>query len=64
MILNADAKALEWICINWFSQDNVGREEILAQVDQHTVNAERFGLPDRRIALSEGSSTGILANLP
>ena len=24
--------------------------EIVGQVDQHTLNAERFGLPDRRIA--------------
>ena len=50
MFLQGDAKGLEWVCINWFAQDPVGMHEIVNGVDQHTINAERFGLPDRRIA--------------
>ena len=48
--LNADARGLEWVGINFFAQDPVGMEEIIGKVDQHTLNAERFGLPERRIA--------------
>lgn len=50
ILLNGDAKGLEWVAINWFSQDPIGLEEIRTKVDQHTLNAERFGLPERRIA--------------
>ena len=50
MILNADAKQLEWVCAAYLSQDSVAIKEILGQTDQHTDNQERFGLPSRLIA--------------
>ena len=50
MLLNADAKQLEWICASFLSQDEVAIKEILNNVDQHTDNQTRFGLPSRLIA--------------
>jgi DNA polymerase I-like protein with 3'-5' exonuclease and polymerase domains len=50
MIVNADARALEWICIAFLSKDEVAYEEIWNNVDQHTSNQQRFGLPSRLIA--------------
>jgi DNA polymerase I-like protein with 3'-5' exonuclease and polymerase domains len=50
MLLNADAKQLEWICATYLSQDKVAIDEINNQVDQHADNQERFGLPSRLIA--------------
>tara|TARA_B110000503_G_C7133835_1_gene407963 strand:+ start:28 stop:738 length:711 start_codon:yes stop_codon:yes gene_type:complete len=50
MLLNADAKQLEWICAAYLSQDAVAIKEILDEVDQHTDNQTRFGLPTRLIA--------------
>ena len=50
MLVNVDAKALEWICAAYLSKDKVAYEEIKAEVDQHTVNQIRFGLPTRHIA--------------
>ena len=47
MLLNADAKQLEWICATYLSQDKVAIDEINNQVDQHADNQERFGL-DRK----------------
>ena len=50
MLVNIDAKALEWVTIVWFAQDPVGMDEILRGVDQHAENQRAFGLPDRRTA--------------
>ena len=50
MLLQADAKALEWVCAAYLSQDKVAYEEIWNNVDQHTDNQMRFGLPSRLIA--------------
>lgn len=50
MIINVDAKALEWVCVTYLSQDQVAIDEILNKIDQHTSNQERFGLPSRLIA--------------
>lgn len=50
MLLQADAKALEWVCASYLSQDKVAYEEIWNNVDQHTDNQQRFGLPSRLIA--------------
>jgi len=50
MILNADAKQLEWICAAFLSQDKTAIKEILNEEDQHTDNQKRFGLPSRLIA--------------
>lgn len=50
MLVNIDAKGLEWVTVVWFAQDPVGMDEILTGVDQHAVNQKAFGLPERRIA--------------
>lgn len=50
MLVNIDVKGLEWVTVVWFAQDKVGFEEILGGVDQHAVNQQVFGLPERRIA--------------
>jgi DNA polymerase I-like protein with 3'-5' exonuclease and polymerase domains len=43
-------KALEWVCAAFLSQDETAIKEIWNNVDQHTDNQERFGLPSRLIA--------------
>ena len=50
MLLQADAKALEWVCASYLSQDPIAMEEVLNNVDQHSDNQERFGLPSRLVA--------------
>ena len=50
MLLNADAKALEWVCATYLSQDDTAKKEIWDEVDQHTDNQEKFGLPSRLVA--------------
>ena len=50
MLLNADAKALEWVCATYLSQDETAMKEIWDEVDQHTDNQEKFGLPSRLVA--------------
>lgn len=50
MLLQADAKALEWVCASYLSQDQTAIKEIWDSVDQHTDNQTRFGLPSRLIA--------------
>ena len=50
MLLNADAKALEWVCAAYLSQDKKAIQEIHGEIDQHTDNQTRFGLPSRLIA--------------
>jgi DNA polymerase I-like protein with 3'-5' exonuclease and polymerase domains len=50
MILNADAKALEWICATYLSQDSTAIQEIKNEIDQHSDNQKRFALPSRLIA--------------
>lgn len=50
MLLQADAKQLEWVGATYLSQDKVALDEIWAEVDQHADNQARFGLPSRLIA--------------
>lgn len=50
MLLNIDAKQLEWVTAVYLSQDPVGVEEITKGFDQHADNQKRFGLPSRVIA--------------
>jgi len=50
MIIQADAKALEWWTAVWLSQDPIGMEEILEGRDLHSENERAFGLPSRLIA--------------
>jgi DNA polymerase I-like protein with 3'-5' exonuclease and polymerase domains len=50
MLLQADAKQLEWVGATFLSQDEVAIDEILRGVDQHKDNQQRFGLPSRLVA--------------
>jgi len=50
MLLQADAKALEWVCATYLSQDLIAIQEIRDGTDQHADNQLRFGLPSRLIA--------------
>ena len=50
VLLQADAKALEWVCASYLSQDQTAYKEIWENVDQHTDNQKRFNLPSRLIA--------------
>lgn len=50
MLLQADAKQLEWVGATYLSQDSTAIEEIWKSVDQHADNQQRFGLPSRLIA--------------
>jgi len=50
MLINMDMKAIEWVCVAYLSQDRTAMEEIKNQIDQHTANQKRFGLPSRLIA--------------
>lgn len=50
MLVQVDAKALEWVATAFLSQDKVALQEIKDEVDQHTANQERFKLPSRLIA--------------
>jgi len=50
VIVNVDAKALEWLVCAYLSRDQTAHEEIINNIDQHTENQLRFGLPSRLIA--------------
>lgn len=50
MLVSCDAKALEWITAAWLSGDETAITEIINEIDQHTDNQQRFGLPSRLIA--------------
>ncbi len=50
MLLQADAKQLEWVGATYFSQDQTALKEIWNEVDQHSDNQKRFGLPSRLVA--------------
>ena len=49
-VVGFDAKGLEWVGIAYLSQDPVAIQEIKDGVDQHAMNQERFGLPEKRVA--------------
>lgn len=44
MLINLDAKALEWFGAVYLSGDKVGYKEITAGIDQHAENQKVFGL--------------------
>ena len=50
MLVNVDAKQLEWVVAVYLSQDKVGIQEILTGVDIHGINQTRFSLPTRTAA--------------
>lgn len=50
MIVNCDAKALEWVVGTFLSQDEVAIQEIINKIDQHSLNQKAFNLPSRLIA--------------
>jgi DNA polymerase I-like protein with 3'-5' exonuclease and polymerase domains len=70
MIINCDAKALEWVVGSYLSQDKIAIQEIIDKVDQHSLNQKAFGLPSRLIAkifvfrLMYGGSAYAYANDP
>ena len=50
ILINVDARYLDWVCAVFLAQDEVGIEEIRRGFDLHTDNKEKFGLPSRLIA--------------
>jgi DNA polymerase I-like protein with 3'-5' exonuclease and polymerase domains len=50
MLINVDAKHLDWTAAVYLSQDKVGIKEITDGFDLHTDNQKSFGLPSRLIA--------------
>ena len=50
MLVNIDAKQLEWVAAVFWSQDPVGIKELEQEFDLHADNQSRFGLPDRLTA--------------
>ncbi len=70
MLINVDAKALEWVCALFLSQDKTGMEEYRAGADVHENNKVAFSLPSRLIAktflfrLIYGGSAWSYANDP
>lgn len=50
MLLQADAKQLEWVGATFLSQDPTAIQEIWGQVDMHSDNQNKFNLPSRLIA--------------
>ncbi len=50
MLINGDAKQLEWIGVLFLSQDKVGIDEIARGCDVHSLNQSAFNLPSRLIA--------------
>ena len=50
MLVNVDAKYLDWLAATYLSQDSVAIEEIWSGFDLHTDNQKAFGLPSRLIA--------------
>lgn len=45
MLIEADARALEWLGAVYLSKDKTGYDEIISGVDQHTLNQKAFNLP-------------------
>ncbi len=50
MLINGDARQLEWIGALFLSQDKVGIDEVLSGSDIHSINQHTFSLPSRLIA--------------
>ena len=50
MIVQCDAKSLEWVVGAYLSQDRIAIQEIHDGIDMHTHNQKTFGLPSRLIA--------------
>ena len=50
MLVNCDAKALEWVTLAELSQDPVAKRELEEKIDQHTSNQSLFNLPTRKVA--------------
>jgi DNA polymerase I-like protein with 3'-5' exonuclease and polymerase domains len=50
MIVACDYKAVEWMVALELSRDKVGVREWMEGADMHSINQEKFKLPERRIA--------------
>jgi len=47
MLINVDFKSLEvYVAADWYD-DKVLKDELLRKLDLHSINQERFKLPDR-----------------
>ena len=47
MLINADVKSLEVFTVADLSDDQVLKDELLRRLDLHSLNQDRFRLPDR-----------------
>lgn len=50
MIVNCDAKGLEWYVATYLAQDKIAIKEILDEIDVHSSNQDFFKLPSRLVA--------------
>lgn len=50
MIIQADAKSLEWVVASYLAQDKIAKQEVLNGIDTHASNQDFFNLPSRLIA--------------
>ena len=50
MLIECDARALEWLGATYLSKDKVAYDEIRQGIDQHSDNQARFRLPSRLVA--------------
>ena len=50
MIVNCDAKGLEWYTATYLAQDKTAFQEILEGIDTHSANQDFFKLPSRLVA--------------
>jgi DNA polymerase I-like protein with 3'-5' exonuclease and polymerase domains len=50
MLINLDAKSLEWVTACYLSGDKIGREELASGVDLHSRNQIELALPTRTVA--------------
>lgn len=50
MLMQSDAKQLEWVGATYLSQDETAIQEIWDEFDMHTDNQQRFNLPSRLVA--------------
>lgn len=70
LLINLDAKALEWVCAVYLSGDELARAELEQGLDIHESNQRAFGLPTRLVAktfvfrLLYGGSAYAYANDP
>ncbi len=50
MLINLDAKSLEWVTACYLSQDKIGKQELASGIDIHADNQRGLDLPTRTVA--------------